>query len=205
MADGELVDRVVDLAECEREPIHVPGAIQPHGVLLNLRESDLVVTQASVNALDVLGVDAEDLLQHPLIQFIEDECMDRLREVLGLKNVTVANPVRVELHNDQRAGFDGILHKHRGTLILELEPRWTHEDQSIQNAASNIGGTLELLQSISDTQTLCETTAEEVRRITGFDRVMIYKFDPEWNGEVIAEAAQETGDDGSLLLRTAGA
>ncbi len=197
MADGEPVDRTVDLAECEREPIHVPGAIQPHGVLLNLRESDLTITQASVNALDVLGVDARNLLQQPLMQFIDDECMDHLREALGLKDVAVANPVRVELRNDQRSGFDGVLHRHSGALIFELEPHRTSEEWSIQNAASNIGGPLELLQGIPDIQTLCETTAEEVRRITGFDRVMIYKFDPEWNGEVIAEAKAE--DMGSYL------
>ena len=197
MTDGEPVDRTVDLAECEREPIHVPGAIQPHGVLLSLRESDLVITQASVNALDVLGVDAQNLLQQPLMRFIDDECMDHLREVLGLKNVAVANPVRIELRNDQGPGFDGVLHRHSGALIFELEPHRTSEERGIQNAASNTGGALELLQSIPDIQTLCETTVEEVRRITGFDRVMIYKFDPEWNGEVIAET--KTEGTGSFL------
>ena len=197
MTDEEPVARAVDLAECEREPIHVPGAIQPHGVLLNLRESDLTITQVSVNALDVLGVDAQNLLQQPLMQFIDDECMNDLREVLSLKNVAVANPVRVELRNDQRPSFDGILHRHSGTLIFELEPRRTREQRSVQNAVSNIGGALEFLQGTPDIQTLCETTAEEVRRITGFDRVMIYKFDHDWNGEVIAEAKAE--DTGSYL------
>ena len=197
MADEGLVGRALDLAECEREPIHVPGAIQPHGVLLNLRESDLAIIQASANALDVLGVDAHNLLQQPLMQFIDDECMDHLREALSLKNVAIANPVRVELRNDRRPGFDGVLHRHSGALIFELEPHRTSEERSIQTAVSNIGGALELLQSLPDIQTLCETTAEEVRRITGFDRVMIYKFDPEWNGEVIAEAKAE--DIGSYI------
>src|ERR687889_2871032 len=50
VADGEPVARAVDLTECERGPIHVPGAIQPHGGLLSLRESDLAITQVSVNA-----------------------------------------------------------------------------------------------------------------------------------------------------------
>ena len=197
MADEEPVARAVDLAECEREPIHVPGAIQPHGVLLTLRESDLAITQVSVNALDVLGVDAQYLLQQPLMQFIDDECMNDLREALSLKNVAGANPVRVELRNDQRPSLDGILHRHSGSLIFELEPRRTREQRSVQNAVSNIGGALEFLQGTPDIQTLCETTAEEVRRITGFDRVMIYKFDHEWNGEVIAEAKAE--DTGSYL------
>ena len=194
MADGEPVAGAVDLTACEREPIHVPGTIQPHGVLFNLRESDLAITQVSVNALDVLGVDAQNLLQQPLMQLVDDECTEHLRQALGLKNVVVVNPVRVELRNDQRSGFDGVVHRHGGALIFELEPRSTSEERYVQNAANNIGGALELLQSTPDIQTLCETTAEEVRRITGFDRVMVYKFDPEWNGEVIAEAkAEETG------------
>jgi light-regulated signal transduction histidine kinase (bacteriophytochrome)/DNA-binding response OmpR family regulator len=128
------------------------------------------------------------------MQFVDDECTEHLRQALGLKNVAVVNPVRVELRNDQRSGFDGVVHRHGGALIFELEPRSTSEERYVQNAANNIGGALELLQSTPDIQTLCETTAEEVRRITGFDRVMVYKFDPEWNGEVIAEAkAEETG------------
>src|ERR687893_1601784 len=194
VADTERVAGAVDPTECERELIHVPGTIQPHGVLFNLRESDLAITQVSVNALDVLGVEAQNLLQQPLMQFVDDECTEHLRQALGLKNVAVVNPVRVELRNDQRSGFDGVVHRHGGALIFELEPRSTSEERYVQNAASNIGGALELLQSTPDIQTLCETTAEEVRRITGFDRVMVYKFDPEWNGEVIAEAkAEETG------------
>jgi light-regulated signal transduction histidine kinase (bacteriophytochrome)/DNA-binding response OmpR family regulator len=197
VADGEPVARALDPTECEREPIHVPGTIQPHGVLLNLRESDLAITEVSVNALDVLGVDAQNLLQQPLMRFIDDGCMEHLREAFGLRNVAVVNPVLVELRNDQRSVFDGILHRYGGALIFELEPRRTREERYVQNAASNIGGALELLQSTQDIQTLCETTAEEVRRIAGFDRVMVYKFDPEWNGEVIAEAKAE--DVGSYL------
>jgi light-regulated signal transduction histidine kinase (bacteriophytochrome) len=82
----------VDPTECEREPIHVPGAIQPHGVLLNLRESDLAITQVSVNALDVLGVDAQNLLQQPLMQFVDDECTEHLREALGLRTLLLLIP-----------------------------------------------------------------------------------------------------------------
>jgi two-component system, chemotaxis family, sensor kinase Cph1 len=197
VADGEPVARALDPTECEREPIHVPGTIQPHGVLLNLRESDLAITQVSVNALDVLGVNAQNLLQQPLMRFIDDECMEHLRKAFGLRNVAVVNPVLVELRNDQSSVFDGVLHRHGGALIFELEPRRTREERYVQSAASNIGGALELLQSTQDIQTLCETTAEEVRRIAGFDRVMVYKFDPEWNGEVIAEAKAE--DIGSYL------
>ncbi|HZC01982.1 MAG TPA: hypothetical protein VE844_11665, partial [Gammaproteobacteria bacterium] len=134
----------MDLTECEREPIHVPGAIQPHGILLSLRESDLAITQVSVNALDVLGVDAQNLLRQPLMQFIDDECMAHLRDALGLKNVAVVNPIRVELRNGQGPGFDGILHRHSGALIFELEPRRTRDERYVQNATSNIGGALEL-------------------------------------------------------------
>jgi light-regulated signal transduction histidine kinase (bacteriophytochrome) len=63
---------------------------------------------------------------------------------LGLKNVAVVNPVRVELRNDQRSSFDGVVHRHGGALIFELEPRRTSEERYVQNAASNIGGALEI-------------------------------------------------------------
>ena len=50
----------VDLTNCDREPIQIPGAIQPHGVLLSLREPDLTVVQASANVGDYLGTHVDD-------------------------------------------------------------------------------------------------------------------------------------------------
>jgi light-regulated signal transduction histidine kinase (bacteriophytochrome) len=57
----------IDLSNCPWEPIHVPGAIQAHGVLLVLREPDLIVIQVSDNTPELLGVVTQDLLGRSLM------------------------------------------------------------------------------------------------------------------------------------------
>jgi light-regulated signal transduction histidine kinase (bacteriophytochrome) len=62
----EAVRTGVDLTTCDREPIHLPGSIQPHGVLLVLDEPGLVVAQASANTADQLGLPPAAVLSRPL-------------------------------------------------------------------------------------------------------------------------------------------
>ena len=56
----------VNLTNCDREPIHIPSLIQPHGLLMILTEPDLRIAQVSANALEILGIAIDDLLDRPL-------------------------------------------------------------------------------------------------------------------------------------------
>ncbi len=84
------------------------------------------------------------------------------------------------------APFDVVLHRSEGLLVTEWEP---------VHGAEEAGATWHrrlptVLQRLSATTTLAgltEVLARDVRELTGFDRVMVYRFDPEWNGEVVAE------------------
>ena len=68
----------VDLNNCEREPIHVPGAIQPHGVLLACRGESLLLTQASANATAVLGIEMDELLGVSIERLLASKSWQRL-------------------------------------------------------------------------------------------------------------------------------
>src|SRR3954470_16746195 len=72
-----------DVADCDREPIHMPGRIQPHGVLLALKEPEFTVVQASANTRDQLGVAGEQLLGRPLAAAIGDEQAEVIRRRIG--------------------------------------------------------------------------------------------------------------------------
>jgi chemotaxis family two-component system sensor kinase Cph1 len=70
----------VDLTPCEREPIHIPGAIQPHGALLALHPSDLSLAAYSANAPALFGVDPADLRRRPLDALIGASVVAEIQE-----------------------------------------------------------------------------------------------------------------------------
>jgi len=177
----------VTLDTCAQEPIHIPGSIQPHGVLFACRGAELVVTQVSANVETVLGLAVDALLGKPLTTALGSAAMsiaaafaapDRLREL---------NPMRIATAS---AVFDAVLHVAAGgQLVVELElgdagPITLGFDPRLRASAIR-------MQRAHDLPTLTQIAADEVRAITGFDRVMIYRFDRDWNGEVVAEAKRE--------------
>ena len=185
----------VDLGNCDREPIHVPGAVQPHGALVVLREPDLTVLQASENTAALFGVPAERLLGAPVSLLLGDDEAARLREALDRPDPSSANPLRVSVEFDGKAtAWDGIVHRTEGGAVLELEPAAQGDPRSVTALYAQVRQALARLQGAATLAELSRAIAEETRRITGLDRVMVYRFDPAWNGEVVAEARAEDVD-----------
>ncbi|HTV02471.1 MAG TPA: GAF domain-containing protein, partial [Luteitalea sp.] len=174
----------VDLSNCEREPIHIPGAIQPHGVLVACAEDGRRVTYASANVDEAFGESAGRVLGAPLSSLLDAESAVRLdvavRDGLGRD----VNPVPLVTRTGRT--YEGIVHRSTtdGVLVLELEA----PGGSVTGFHPTTRAAVRRLQSATDRQRLCDITAEEVRRLTGFDRVMVYRFDQDWNGEVVAES-----------------
>ncbi len=83
--------------------------------------------------------------------------------------------------------MDCVAHRYDGVLIAELERA---ADTSVQSSelAANIGILLTRMGRASSILDYAEVTVSEIKRLSGFDRVMVYQFDADWNGEVIAEA-----------------
>ncbi|MGK5112047.1 SpoIIE family protein phosphatase [Geodermatophilus sp. CPCC 205506] len=164
-------------AACADEPIAVPGAIQPHGALLAVTEPALAVVIASANAAEVLGDDARELAA-----LLDPDDLDRLRAGLA-GDLAELNPLRVSVGGRD---LDLVVSRADGLLLTEWEPVAGAE----QAGAAWHRRLPAVLQRLSATTSLDELTAvlaRDVRELTGFDRVMVYRFDAEWNGEVIAE------------------
>jgi len=178
-----------DLTTCDREPIHVPGSIQPHGVLLALSQPDFLVVQASRNAPAMLGLEGS-----PIGRGVED----LLGPALGrwVRETVASLPLeRSPLHATEmaieRAGgrlwFDAILHGIDGALILELESLAPAMVTSFGRLYPSVRGCLTRLEQARTVPEVCQVAAAEVRRMTGVDRVLIYRFDEGWHGTVVAE------------------
>lgn len=181
-------DISVDFTNCEKEPIHISGAIQQHGVLFALEETALTILQVSQNVFDFFHVSADALLNQPLATLFEPSQIQILRQSLFVDDLQAVNPLKLTTQsNGKEKVFDGILHRSDGLLILELEDATLTESTSAAALYSHLRIAIPRLSHASNLQETCKILAQEVRTITGFDRVMVYQFDEHWNGTVLAE------------------
>ncbi len=183
---------MVDLDTCAREPIHIPGAIQPHGVLFVLTEPELTIVQVSENTDKFLGIPAEELLGKGLESFLNAEQVKRIRFALNSANPTEHNPVQLQLRSkDESTDLDGMVHLHDGFAILELEPSTAADNTYFLGFYKAVSRTINRLQSAPTLHTLVDQAAAGIQEIAGFDRVMIYRLADSGDGQVIAEAKTE--------------
>jgi two-component system, chemotaxis family, sensor kinase Cph1 len=185
--------QVVDLTNCDREPIHIPGSIQPHGLLMVLKEPELTVLQVSSNTFEMIGLLPEQVLNQPLSTLLEETYLDYLKRCLQRTQLE-RNPLYIFTVKVKSApqAFDGIVHRIQDMVVLELEPSKAVLPEGGPDLYSQVRAIVANLRTTLTSPELCQVIAEEVKRLTGFDRVMVYRFDAEWNGEVIAEARLES-------------
>jgi light-regulated signal transduction histidine kinase (bacteriophytochrome) len=175
------------LNDCAKEPIHVPGASQPHGVLLAIEWPSLRIVQMSDNADDVFHRSREDILGQSVTQLVPEHRLDEFKRKLDIieLNHGPAQIFSAELGQPAQR-FDWIAHRQNGLLILELE-RSPEETLDLESFPSRVAGFISRIEVPRPLIEICHLTAAEVRALTGFDRVLIYRFDNDWNGVVIAE------------------
>ena len=169
-----------DLTNCEREQIHLAGSIQPHGALLVLREPELVVVQASANIEAFLGLTASPLGQR--LGAIDGDLLERVRPHLDEPLTALPQVFRCGVGRAPDS-FDGLVHRAAGGgLIIELERAGPPVDLS-----RHLEDTLHSIVNASSMASLCDETARIFRDLTGYDRVMVYRFDDSGHGEVFSE------------------
>jgi len=193
LAPGEPVD----LDNCAREPIHIPGSIQRWGVLLAVTEPDLVVQHVSANVDELLGLTVEQTLGATLDDVVGKEATEVLRTHLRtFGDLRARNPLVVAARTPLGpVEMDAVLHRITsgpGTLlVVELEASLGPRPFSFPNTYQAVRGAVERINQALRLEDLYDVAAQEVRSLTGFDRVMVYRFDEAYNGEVVAEAKRD--------------
>ena len=169
-----------DLSNCEREQIQYAASIQPHGALVVVSEPDHEILQNSLNAADIIGLGG-DLIGLGL-RDIPGDLSEKLKTCLTEDLETI--PVAVRCHlGETGKPYDCVVHRSAmGALIIELEPAGAQIDLS-----AVIGASLEKLLGAGSFSALCDEAARVFRDITGYDRVMVYRFDEDGHGSVISE------------------
>ena len=182
----------VNLTNCDREQIHIPGLIQPHGLLLVLQEPAFEILQVSNNAFKFLGLHTQELLGQELNVFLDEQQIKLIKECLEEGFETV-NPLKITIDTQQAATkkFDAIVHRSNQGIILELEPTAFVEDVSIFNLYRLTISRINRMRNAASLSELSQIIVQEVRKLTGFDRVMLYQFYSDGSGSVIAENKQD--------------
>ncbi|WP_210492606.1 ATP-binding protein [Microvirga antarctica] len=184
-------DTLLDAVDaCAREPIHIPGSIQPNGLLLGIRRADLAVIYATANVASAFNLAEGSVLGSDLRALLPG--LAHLAETLGVVSEETGarhlGPVTVATGEGQRT-FDAVLSGGQDLAILELEdaPAGLTVAEFHPALRSFIAG----LQGASTVGLLCQLAADDIRRMTAFDRVLVYRFDSDWHGMVVGESRND--------------
>ena len=176
-----------DVTNCAREQIHIPGSVQPHGCVLALAPDDLRVWQAGGRTDAFLGVATQDLLGRSLETLIGAEMSARIKVPPDNGEGTRRLPPAAFSPAPGAPLVDAVVHTGDGLLLLELEP--ADPDGHFPPDAFQLVQTL--LGRVCTAPTVrgfCDEMAAAVRDLSGFDRVMVYRFLADDSGAVESEA-----------------
>lgn len=191
MAVHEIVNRdLINLVNCEHEPIHIPGSVQPHGFVLILRHETLTIEYCSANITSFTQQSPAAVLSKTLTSIFTIAEADGFRRYLDTFIPGTSYPYVFTLDN---VSYNTIVNKLEGLWLLELEP-FPDGHLSLPDLYRQTRNFISFIEGTDYLQDLCQAVAAETRNITGYDRVMIYRFDKDYNGEVFAESKREDLD-----------
>ena len=187
--DATLLNAPVTLTNCDREPIHIPGSIQPFGFLLCLDERSRRIVHASANAPAHLGLTAEALLGQGLELLFGPLALAEVERALGTAT-DAPKMLRVRLDEISRQpAYRLVIHRYDHLLWAEFEPVAAGETSTLD--LTTLNQTLGQLLGAGSVAEFSQFAVDQVRELTGYDRVLMYRFAPDAHGEVVAEAKRE--------------
>lgn len=186
-----MIDYKVDLTNCDREPIHIPGKVQSHGFLVAFDSAD-VVNYVSENIAQYLNVEAQELLGKTVTDFERflqhEEAPGFVHHILHLgrlsKGFESINPYTINLGEQS---FNLIFSRSGKNAVLEFEPNTSATEVDLQKT---IGRSVSEMLSGKHLKQLLDNAAQQIKNLIGYDRIMIYKFLEDGHGEVIAEVKE---------------
>jgi HD-GYP domain-containing protein (c-di-GMP phosphodiesterase class II) len=177
----------IDISECEKESIHIPGFIQPHGKAISYDQKSKIITGASTNfenAIGLVGLNIYELINKSLWE----EMVSTIEESIEEFNQNIFYNEKAfnqsELFDDENI-YDIIWNNCGNEVMLEFI-QCSLNTQKISNHCL-VAENFQRILPHHSLDSICHQGALEVQKMTGFDRVMIYKFDEEFNGCVISE------------------
>lgn len=189
----QLTSDLVSRAAADREPLHMIGQLQPHGMLLAFQASDRMIRHVSANTSAYLGLAPSALLGQPLTSVFAAATVQCITTWLEAGTLEPVHPVPIILSQPAaaapRAGalLIGTAHHTSDLVILELEPV-PAAATCLEPLHYRLQSVILKLQQAATLTHLFQQVVNEVRQLIGYDRVMIYRFAADHSGSVVAEA-----------------
>jgi light-regulated signal transduction histidine kinase (bacteriophytochrome)/CheY-like chemotaxis protein len=190
MIDSGEAENSVDVTNCDREPIHIPGAILPHGAMLVLDPQTLLVQQAAGDLHGLLGTTIDALLGRSAEAIFSADQIELIRGLVSTSRLAkprhLLDPL---LRISAERPLDASLHRSDDALVLEFEAA----DPHARYADDPLAGVQEMVEGFDvagSLHALCEIAAERVRKVAAYDRVLVYRFMQDDSGWVIAESRE---------------
>jgi chemotaxis family two-component system sensor kinase Cph1 len=174
-----------DLSNCDKEPIHTPGSIQPHGVLIVARHGDMRVVNASANTESAMGRPVSSILGKPLLDCLGPPAYEKIVRRNETGQVIAEPPRTICLPSNSGPGQYFTVHHYNDLIYLEIEREV--EDAEAAHLPIKARTAIDVIRSAGSLNELLRTAARELRSLTGYDRVMVYRFDKDGHGHVVAE------------------
>jgi len=173
------------LQHCADEPIHIPNCIQPHGLMLVTSDTSEEIIQVSENIIQHLGISPQDCIGKNLGDIIGYENLHVINEAIREADLA---PYKFTSVNLQGTAYDAVVHFSRHYKVIEFEPKTINSQKdALQQIYEDLRNYSIAAQKAYEIDSLYDLIVTHVRKITGFDRVKLYKFDESWNGSVVAE------------------
>lgn len=176
----------VDLTNCDREPIHIIGTIQPSGFLIALT-ADWLIARASANLPEFIGWELADTYGRSLDEVFLPQAVHDLRN----RTTMLRNEDAVERMFDVplvagKGNFDVAVHYSGNQIVIEAEP----SRGSLGDVTGMVRSMFARLDQCKNMSAFYREGARQIRALIQFDRVMVYRFAPDGSGEVVAEACR---------------
>lgn len=190
--------RNFDAEFCGKVPLNQTNLIQPHGVLLVIKKDDLSILQASENADSVFGQPAEEIVKRKWNDFLSDSESAQFAHLFK-GAISGKLPFLFRVNNQL---FLSLVEQQELFYLLEIEnaPHKEGAGTSFVTIYQDVKKVMAAIDSTTTTEETCKVVAKELKALAGFDKVMVYCFDKDWNGDVIAEE-KEPGMERYLGLK----
>jgi len=166
------------IEECDREPIHIPGTVQSFGCLVAFDQNQRI-TRASENVKQRFKQAASDLIGKPISSILHDSDAARIVHASDCDEVARLRRIRIKDGSDLYA----FVHDAGAERYLDIVSHGNTYDplESMQSF-------VDAVDSATTTNDCLNSIVRQLRKLTKFDRVKIYRFDKDWHGEVVAES-----------------
>ncbi|MFD0793786.1 GAF domain-containing protein [Mucilaginibacter litoreus] len=168
---------------CGSLPLNHINVIQSYGYLIILDKQSLDILQLSENVADLLEKPVQELINKPFSDHADVEALKKLQQRFN-ENISNKVPLAISVKGTK---MQSLVHFKDEYLILELEKWDQSSERSFTNVFEEVKYAIAAIEQAGDIETVSRIAVQELRKLTGFDGIMMYRFDSDWNGTVIAE------------------